>query len=346
MPEARRASESAVADLREAMLQVINGGFLSQCVYVTAKLGVADFLSDGPKTCDELAVETSTHGPSLYRVMRAMAGLGIFHEDEEGRFTLTPRSELLRSDVEGSLRDWAILRGEDFVWRPWGAILETVRSGSSAFRHVFEKGPFEYLQDDQEAARIFDRAMGSIAAPKFSAVAAAYDFAGVHTLVDVAGGTGGLLTAILEANPGMQGILADLPHVVATARQKIEAAGLAGRCRCVGADMFESIPSGGDAVILGSVLHNWDDERAIRILKNCRRALRPGAKVLLVELLIAGPNQPHIGNLVDLDMLLLTDGGRERTRNDYAALYEAAGFHLSRVVATESPWSVIEGLAD
>jgi SAM-dependent methyltransferase len=345
MPEARRASQSAAVDLREAMLQVINGGFLSQCVYVAAKLGIADFLSDGPRTCDELALETSTHGPSLYRLMRALAGVGIFHEDAKARFGLTPRSELLRSGVQGSVRDWAILRGEDFVWRPWGAILESVRTGASGFRHVFEKGPFEYLQEDQEAARTFDRAMESISAPKFAAVAAAYDFSGIHTLVDVAGGAGGLLTAVLEANSGMQGILVELPRVAGAAREALDSAGLAGRCRCVEADMFESIPAGGDAVILANVIHNWDDDRAIQILSNCRRALRPGSKLLLVELLIAAPNQPHLADLADLDMLLLTDGGRERCESEYAALYEAAGFRLTRVVATESPWSVVEGIA-
>jgi len=344
MPEARRASQSAV-DPREAMLQVINAGFVSQCVYVAAKLGVADFLSDGPKACEELAVETSVHAPSLYRVMRALAGVGIFCEDAQGRFALTPLSEALRSNAEASVRDWAILRGEDFVWRPWGAILESVRTGRPAFRHVFEKGPFEHLRDDEEAGRIFDRARRSISGRTFPAVAAGYDFSGIHTLLDVGGGSGGLLTAILKANPRMQGILADLPRVVARAKQELKAADLGGRCRCVETDMFESVPEGAGAVILASVIHDFDDERSIQILKNCRQAVRPGAKLLLVELMIAPPNEPHLSKLADIDMLVLTDGGRERSESEYGALYEAAGFRQTRVVATDSPWSVVEGVA-
>jgi O-methyltransferase domain/Dimerisation domain len=345
MAEARRASQAAAVDSREAMLQFIHAGHVSQCVYVVAKLGVADFLNDGPKTCDELAVETSVHAPSLHRVMRALAGLGIFCEEQDGRFALTPLAEPLRSDAERSVRDWAVMRGEEFVWRPWGAILESVRTGASAFRHVFEKGPFEYLQQDQEAAQIFDRAMRSISAGKFAAVAGAYNFSGIQTLVDVAGGTGGLLIAILKANPGMKGVLADQPHVIGRAQGEIAAAGLADRCRCAEIDMFESVPEGGDAYILGNIIHDWDEERAIQILRNCRRAMRPGSKLLLVELAMAPPNEPHLSKLADLEMMAMTDGGRERSESEYGALYEAAGFRLTRVVGTPSPWSVIEGVA-
>jgi SAM-dependent methyltransferase len=345
MPQARRAAESVEGDPRETILQLVNGGAVSQCVYVAAKLGIADFLADGPKTCDELAVETNVHGPSLYRLMRALASLGIFHEDGQGRFALTPLSEPLRSDVAGSLRDWAVLRGEDFVWQPWGAVLESVRTGSSAFRQVFRAGPFEYLQNDADAARIFGRGMQSISSRKFVAVAAAYDFSGIRTLVDVGGGTGGLLAAILTANPDMKGVLADLAHVVAQARREIDQAGLSGRCRCVEADMFESVPEGGDALILGNVIHGWDDEHSIQILKNCRRAVRAGARLLLVEFILGAPNEPHLGRLADIEMLVMTDGGRERSASEFGALYEAAGFRLSRALATESPWSVVEGTA-
>jgi hypothetical protein len=345
MPEARLASQSAVADPREAIVQVIHGASVSQCVYVAAKLGIADFLHDGPKTCKELALETSSHEPSLYRVMRALAGEGIFREESQGRFALTPLAEPLRSGVEGSVRDWAILRGEDFLWQPWGALLESVRTGGSAFRHVFDKDPVEVLQNDPEAARLFDRAMGSISARKFAAVAANYDFTGIRTLVDVGGGAGGLLTAVLRANPALRGILGELPHVVERSKQAMEAADLAERCRCVEIDMFEGVPEGGDAVILSSIIHNWDDQRSIQILTNCRRALSPGAKVLVVELMIGPRNEPHLSKLVDVEMLVMTDGGRERSESEYAALYKAAGFQLARVAGTNSPWSVVEGVA-
>jgi hypothetical protein len=345
MPEARRASPGAASSPREAILQILNAVRVSQCIHLAAKLGIADFLDEGPKTCDELALETNVHAGSLYRVMRMLAGFGIFREEPGGRFALTPLAEPLRSDAQDSIRDWALISGDEFLWKPWGAVLESVRSGSSAFRHVFGQDAFEYMQQEQEAAQLFDRAMRSVSAGKFKAVAEAYNFAGVQTLVDVGGGTGGLLITILKANPELKGILADVPHVVGRAKGEIAGAGLAARCRCVEIDMFQSVPQGADAYIMGSVIHDWDDERSIQILRNCRRAMSAGGKILLVELGMAPPNEPHLSKLADVQMLVMTEGGRERTEEEFRVLYDAAGFRLTRVVATQSPWSVFEGIA-
>lgn len=345
MAEPRRAPEAGAADPRETLLRFVQGASVTQCIYVAAKLGIANFLADGPKTSEELARETSVHAPSLSRVMRTLAGLGVFRHDGEGCFSLTPVGEMLRSDVEGSVRDMAIMRGENFVRKPWGAILESVQTGESAFRHVFGKDPFEHFQEDQEAAQVFDRAMRAASAGKAAAIVNTYDFTGIRTLVDVGGGTGGLLAAILNRNPQMKGILAETPHVAGRAELVLAEGGLSDRCRCVEADMFERVPEGGDAYMMASIIHSWDDEQSIQVLSNCRRAMRASAKILLVETLLAPPTAPHFSHLMDLEMLVMTDGGRERSESEYAALYEAAGFQLTRVVTTDSPWCVIEGNA-
>jgi hypothetical protein len=192
MSESAASDRSAEMDPREALLQIVNGTMLSQCVYVAAKLGIADLLKDGPKSSDELAAATQVHAPSLYRILRSLAGFGIFAEDEERRFTLNPMAEPLRSDVPGSARGWTIMRGEEFLWQPWGQILPAVKTGEYAFGHVFGKDGWEYFAEHPEASAVFDQAMRSISALKFKAVAEAYDFSGVDTIVDVGGGNGGL----------------------------------------------------------------------------------------------------------------------------------------------------------
>jgi cyclopropane fatty-acyl-phospholipid synthase-like methyltransferase len=328
----------------EALLRIVNGYMISQCVYVAAKLGIADMLKDGTRDCEELAAASEVHASSLYRILRTLAGFGIFAEHEERRFTLTPMAELLRSDVPGSLRSWSIMRGEEFLWQPWGQILHSVKTGESAFFQVFGMGTWEYFAQCPEASAIFDDAMRSISAQKFGAVANAYDFSDINTIVDVGGGNGGLITSILTSNPHMNGVLADLSQVAESARKHIEAAGLSDRCTCVTIDMFESVPEGADAYIMANVIHDWHDEEAIKTLQNCRRALEPGGRVLLVEMLVTGPNEPHQSKLVDIEMLIM-ERGKERSEGEYRTLYEAAGFRLARVIPTDSPWGVIEGVA-
>lgn len=344
MSESAASDSSAEMDPRDALLQIVNTPMLSQCVYVAAKLGIADLLMDGPRSSDELAAVTQVHARSLYRILRALAGFGIFTEEEERCFALTPMAEQLR-DVPGSARGWTIMRSEEFVWQPWGQILHAVKTGESPFVHVLGMDWPEYYGRHPEVSEIFDEAMRSVSALKFNAVAEAYDFSGVESIVDVGGGNGGLLTAILSANPRMNGILAELPHVVESARKNLEAAGLSGRCSCVAIDMFEGVPEGADAYIMANVIQGCDDDRAVRTLGNCRRAVKDGGRVLVVEMLIPGPNELHFSKLVDIEMLVMTDGGRERTKHEYQALYEAAGLRVTGVTPTNSPWSIVEGMA-
>ena len=330
---------------REALLQIVNAPMLTQCVYVAAKLGVPDLLKDGPKGCDELAAATNTHAASLYRVLRCLSSFDIFHEDDTGRFSQTEMSALLRSDVPDSARGWTVMRGEPFLSEPWGQILHSVKTGQSAFMHSFGMDWPQYFGQQPEAAALFDDGMRSVSAEKYRAAAHAYDFADVKTIVDVGGGNGGLLTAILTANPHMQGTLAELAHVVEGARDHLVAAGVSERCQCVTTDMFASVPEGADAYVMANVIHDWDDERSITLLRNCREAMQSHGRVPLVEMVISPRNQPHLSKLVDVEMLVMTDGGKERSESEYAALYEAAGLRLARTIPTESPWSVLEGVS-
>jgi hypothetical protein len=328
----------AAADLR----RMIVGYRLSQALHVAAKLGIADLLAEGPRRAEDLAGVTGSHPSSLYRVLRLLASEGVFEELEEGQFTLTPLAEPLRSDAPNSLRARAIFDGEEWNWHPWGNLLHSTKTGGSAFDHTYGMAVFDYLKETPEAATSFDSLMAAQTRPWALSVADAYDFADIGTLVDVGGGYGALLAAILTAHPHLKGVLVELPHVVAGARPKLEEAGLAGRCQTVAGDFFQSVPDGGDAYILKHVLHDWDDDRCVSILGNCRRAISNEDRLLVIEILIAPGNEPGYGKYLDLNMLVLTKG-RERTEEQYRTLFEAAGFTLSRVVATRSELSIIEG---
>ncbi len=330
--------QSAAADLR----RMIVGYRLSQALHVAAKLGVADLLADGPRHAEDLAVVTGSHSSSLYRVLRLLASEGVFEELEEGRFTLTPLAEPLRGDAPDSLRARAIFDGEEWNWHPWGNLLHSTKTGGAAFDHTYGVAVFDYLKETPEAATSFDSLMAEQTRPWALSVVDAYDFADIGTVMDVGGGYGGLLAAILTANPHLKGVLVELPHVVAGARPKLKEAGLADRCEAVAGDFFQSIPDGGDAYILKHVLHDWDDDRCVSILDNCRRAISNEGRLLVVEILITPGNLPDYGRYLDLIMLVLAKG-RERTEEQYRTLFEAAGFTLSRVVATRSELSVIEG---
>ena len=317
MSRKRAANSEYETPPREALLRMNNAQMISQALYVAAKLGIADMLKEGPESCDELAASCEVHSPSLYRILRTLASVNVFCELEDRRFSLTPMAELLRTNVPDSLRGWTIMRGEDFLWKPWGEILYSVKTGKPAFDHVFGMPVFQYFGDNPAAAALFDDSMRSVSAQKYQAVVDACDFSLVRTIVDVGGGNGGLLTAILNENPKVKGVLCDLPHVMEGARKHIEAARLADRCESVSIDMFESVPAGADAYIMANVIHDWDDDRSILILKNCRRGMRDTGKVLLVELVLSPRNESHLSKLVDLEMLVMTDGGKERSEAEY-----------------------------
>jgi O-methyltransferase domain/Dimerisation domain len=339
--------QTASADIPPsvAMLRMISGFRVSRAIYVAAKLGIADLLKDGPKSIDELARLTSTHPPSLYRVIRALASVGVFAEDEQGRFTLTPIATTLQSDAPGSLHAWAIMALGEEDYQAWGDLMHSVRTGESAFTHVFGTGVWQYRAQHSEYAKVFDEAMANLVGVYNAAVLLNYPFSTIKMLVDVGGGDGSLLVAILRAHPKMNGILFDLPEVAVKAKQKISEAGLSGRCEIVAGDAFDSIPSGADAYILSRVINSFDDKRAIAILQSCHRAIQDKGKLLLLERVVPDRVEHSVAAqgpaMSDLNLMVI-GGGRERTATEHRALFEAAGFSLTKVIPTQSEVSVIE----
>ncbi|HEX8745884.1 MAG TPA: methyltransferase [Pyrinomonadaceae bacterium] len=337
--------EQAGAQMEMAMKMVgiISGFWVSRVVYIAAKLGLADQLKDTAKTAEELAEATNTHAPSLYRVLRALAGAGVVAEDEEKRFALTPLGETLRSDVPFSLRALATSELGEVHYPSWGGLLHTVKTGERAFDHVFGTDCWDYFAKHPENAQIFNQSMTELTRVVEPAVTRAYDFSGFSKIVDVGGGHAGLLTSILKRSPQSKGVILDAPQVVTGAKERIEAEGLAERCEAVGGNFFESVPEGGDAYIMKHIIHDWDDKEAIAILKNCRKAINEGGKVILIESVIPAGNEPSLAKFGDLVMMLIP-GGRERTAEEFRALFEAAGFRLERILPTESPMCVIEAV--
>lgn len=339
----RSPSQDAGPDPEAAaeLLQMGQGIMASWALHVAARLGVADLLAPGPQMIDDLALTTGAHSGALYRVLRFLGMLGVFTEVEPRRFSLTPLGDCLRTGKAGSLRSWFIMSGP--IYRVFAdAPLDSVLTGKPAFEKVLGASFFEYAARDLEWGEAFNSAMEGVGRQTAGAVVQAYDFSGIGRIVDVGGGHGTLLAAVLDAYPEMTGILFDLPRVAEGAADKIAKAGLAGRCEIVGGDFFESVPSGGDAYVLSWVIHDWEDERALSILQNCRRAIGDSGRLLLVEANIPVGNEPHFAKTVDMVMLVAL-GGQERTEAEYSDLMAAAGFKLSRVVATASPMTVFEG---
>jgi hypothetical protein len=324
-----------------ALLHLATGYWISQSLSVAATLGIADALKDGPRSIDELAAITQTHRPTLLRLMRALASIGVFTHSPNGCFALTPLAQPLQQGAPGSLR--ALLRqmGGAYRWQPWGELLSSVRMGDPAFARIFGSQVFDYYAHHPDAAALFQEAMNEIAALTAPAVAAAYDFSDVETVVDVGGGYGALLTAILQAQPHVQGVLFEAPTVTEEAARRLETAGVAARCSVAGGDFFESVPAGGDAYLLQFILHDWDDAHALIILRNCRRAMGPQSRLLLIETLIPPDDTPTLGKLMDLEMLVIC-GGREREESEYHALLAAAGFTYLRTIPTLAPLSILE----
>lgn len=327
----------------EALLQMFASSWISQSIYVVAKLRIADLLKDGPKSSDELAKATETHANSLYRVLRALTSVSIFAEIEDGRFGLTPLATCLMTGVPGSARALAIAYGEEWHWQPWLNVLHSLKTGNTAFQHIYGMQPFEYLGKNPEAGKIFSEAMTSTTTTLCAKITSDYNFSSIDKIVEIGGGYGGLIAAILKAHPTMQGILFDLPPVVSGARGLIEASRLTKRCEIVGGDFFEFVPSGGNAYILKQVIHDWDDSHAIAILKNCRRAMVENGKLLLIETVVPPRDQPSFSKILDLEMLVMS-GGCERTEAQYRAIFEAAGFQLTRIIPTAFWLNVIEGV--
>jgi hypothetical protein len=271
-----------------------------------------------------------------------LASVDVFHEGKDGRFGLTPLAEYLQSDVPGSLRAVAMMHGE-LEYRPYGEVLHSVQTGETAFKLVYGQELFPYLTQHPTAAAVFDEAITGYTTQVAATVAAAYDFSQFGTLVDVGGGQGTLLRAILQANPTLHGVLFDLPHVTEDAKKRLAAAGLTERCSIIGGDFFTTVPTGGDAYLLKWIIHDWDEERAVTLLKNCHRAMGVRSKLLVIEAVLPSGNTPFFHKWADLTMLVIT-GGRERTEAEYRTLFAAAGFELTQIIPTSSEMSVIEGV--
>ena len=326
-----------------ALLQQALSFWISRAICVVARLGIADLLKEGPLDTETLAAAAGVDAPSLYRVLRTLASVGIFAEGKDGRFGLTPQAGPLRRDASDSIRDYILLVGEEWYSGPSEHLLHSVQTGRPAFERVHGADFFTFLARDPTAAAVFDAAMTSRSIQENDAITAAWDFSGFRTIVDVGGGYGSLLAAILRANPGLRGVLFDRPQAVAEAQQQLEAAGLRGRCDVVAGDFFVSVPGGGDGYILKRVIHDWDDERAATILRNCRRAMPEHGRLLVIELVLPPGNDPSLGKLFDL-LMLVDLGGRERTEADYRTLLAGAGFELTAVTPTPSLVSVVEGV--
>lgn len=332
-------SEQPAAALR----RLASGHWVAQAVHVAATLGIADLLRDQPRTSDELAEATGAHADSLYRLLRALAALGVLREEHGRRFALTPVGELLRSDAEGSLHGWAAFVGRPYIWQAWSALRDSVRTGENAFRHVYGTSVWEYRAGNPEEAAIFDGAMAALTRGDIGAVLDAYDFSRFGTVVDVGGGNGALLGALLAAYPTVCGVLFDQEHVVAAADELLRTAGVADRCEIVAGSFFDDVPPGGDAYVLKSIVHDWEDAEAAAILRVCRRAAGEESVLLVVERELGAPNEDASAKLSDLNMLVAA-GGRERTADEYAQLFDVAGFRLVRVVPTAGTFCVFEAV--
>ena len=324
------------------LTQLAFGALMTQALYVAARLGIADLLAEKPQPIDMLAQATNTHGQALYRVLRSLASVGVFQEIEPKVFALTPYAEPLRSDTPSSMRSGAIFMGEEWHWRVWGNLLYSVQTGKTAWGHVHGAEVFDYFAANPEQAEIFNRAMTDMSTGVAPAIVEAYDFSGFDTLADIAGGHGYLLAQVLKANPQLKGILFDVPPVIAGAAAMLEKEGVADRVEKVSGDFFASVPQA-DAYMMKHIIHDWDDERSIKILSNINAAMTAHGKVLIIETVVPPGNEPNYSKLLDLEMLA-SPGGLERTAEEYRDLLAGAGLRLTRIVPTRSPFSIIEAV--
>jgi SAM-dependent methyltransferase len=325
------------------LIQMATGYWISRMLYATATLGLADSLAGSPKNAAELAGPTGAHAGALHRLLRGLGAVGIVSELDGGRFALTPLGEALQTGAPGSARATILALAGDFWWRGWSQFLHCVQTGRTAMEKEFGMTIFDYLAQHPEEASYFNEAMVGFHGDEPDAVAAAYDFSDCRMVVDVGGGTGNLLTAILRRHPTTRGVLGDLPHVIREARALPGANGLADRLTFADIDFFEGVPAGGDAYVLSHVIHDWSEDQCATILANCRKAMRPGGRLLIVEMVLPAGDAPHPGKLLDLAMLVMP-GGQERTEDEYRTLLIKAGLRLTRVVPTASAVSVVEAM--
>jgi hypothetical protein len=332
---------------QDLMLGHITGYWVSQMLFVVAQLGVADALAKKPLAPAALAAKVGAQPDALHRILRALASVGIFAETADGRFKLTPTAATLRSDVPGSLRNFARMMIDGYNWRGWQELLHGVRTGEVGFEHAHGKPFFAYLREHPDLDRVFSDSMASISGPENAAVARGYDFGRFETLVDVGGAHGHLLATVLRRHKRLRGVLYDQPQVVEAARSSgfVTTPEVAARCTIEGGDFFARVPKDADAYMMKYIIHDWSDERAGTILRHCRDAMRPGGRVLVIEHVIAKGNAPDWAKLLDVNMLALLTG-RERTLEQFRALFRSAGLRLLRSHATKSALRILEARSD
>jgi len=325
------------------LIQMATAYWVSRLLYAVAKLRVPDHLADGPATAEAVASKTGSHAPTLYRVMRTLASLGVFTEDGQRRFGLTPLGQALRSGAPGSAHATVLTLAGDWAWKTFEEVLHSIETGKTGFEKAFGEPPFDWMSKNPEQAALFNETMIGFHGEEPAAVAAAYDFSGMKTIVDVGGGTGNLLTTVVAKHTHTRGILFDLPHVTREAPALIEARGLADRITVETGSFFDSVPRGGSAYMLSHVIHDWSEAQCLTILENCRRAMDTNGRLLMIEMVLPPGDTPHPGKLLDM-MMLLAPGGQERTEEEYRALLHQAGFRLTRTVPTQSAVSVVEAV--
>jgi len=332
---------SPEAAAAQQLMQLSTGYIASTCLYLAVKLRIPDRLASSARTSADLASELSVNEDALYRVLRTLTSLGVFEEQAPRTFRNNLASSMVRSETAGSMYEMALWMSDPFHFRVYADAMDSVQTGKPAVEKTVGMPVFEYFSKHPEESEVFNNAMTMFSGMVIPAVLEVYDFSGIGTLVDVAGGHGRVLTSVLEKYSAIHGVLFDLEHVLAGARPLIESRGLADRCRTVAGDFFKAVPQGGDAYIMKHIIHDWDDERATTILKNIRAAMNRGGRLILVESVVTAGSQPDFAKLIDLEMLLLP-GGRERTEQEFRDLLTDAGFTLTRIVPTKSPLSVIE----
>jgi hypothetical protein len=325
------------------LVHMATGHWVSHILYVAARLNIADHLGGGPKSAEELAAATKTHPPSLSRFLRTLGHLEIVVDNGSGRFALTPLGDALKSGARGAARAAILTLASPWITSGWERLLESVETGRPGLEQALGMPIFDWLAKHPEEASLFSETMVSFHGAEPAAVAAAYDFSGLTTLVDVGGATGNLLAAILEKHSALRGILYDLPHVVRDAPKLLQSRGLADRVTIVSGSFFEQVPEGGDAYLLSHIIHDWSEEQCMTILGHCRRVMKPTTRVLIIEMVLPAGNQPHPGKMLDM-MMLVGPGGQERTEPEYRALLKRAGLRLTQVIPTDSAVSVVEAM--
>ena len=325
----------------QVLIQLLTGMWATEAIAAAARLGVPDLLASGPRTADEVAEKSGSHAGAMHRLLRGLASLGVLERRDGGRWALTAVGERLRSDVPATFRDAFIAETDHVHWQSWERLADAVRSGLPRPLPVLGAAAFEYYGKNLAEGEQFGKAMQNISRFAAAAVLEAYDFSGVKTMMDVGGGNGSLALAILEKHPEMRGKVFDLPYIEPQAKLGIHAAGAALRCGFESGDFFQAVPKGADLHVLKFILHDWTDEECVRILRSCRASLESGGKLLVVEMLVPEEIRPDFVMLMDLNMLVMT-GGRERTAKEFEALFAEAGFRMTRVVPTKSPFSLLE----